>query len=149
MAEKESVMTHKPELLHGEFTEVDVSALSVPPSAHPLAKAHVALVQELARLNVPHYGMHPTPGEHEDVADYLVRIAQAMDRHLKEVGREVQANATCVKIDDGCFTGAFFAAIDGNATFEIDRCAEGIREECREAAWESSRYRTRFLGATR
>jgi len=140
-------MTHKPELLLGEFTEVYVASLSIHSTAHALAKAHIALVQELARLNVPHYGLDPTPGQHEDVADYLLRIAQAMDRHLKEVGREVQANATSVKIDAKCFDGAFVGAIDGNATFEIDRCAEALREEYRDASWRASPYRS--LGAVR
>jgi hypothetical protein len=141
-------MTHKPAPLLGEFTEVPVSALAIPPGAHSLAKAHFALVQELARLNVPHYSTDPTPDQHEDVADYLVRIAQAMDRHLKEVGREVQANATSVGVDAKCFDGVFLGAIDGNATFEIDRCAKTIREEHAEAAWTSSQYRNRFWRAT-
>lgn len=142
-------MTHKPPLLLGEFTEVDVAALAAPPNAHALAKAHVALVQELARLNVPHYGMYPTPAQHEDVADYLLRIAQAMDRHLKEVGREVQENATAITLDKGCFEGAFVGAIDGNATFECDRAAAALREEYRADGWGASRHRNRFLGATR
>jgi hypothetical protein len=126
---------HKPELLLGEFTEIPVSALAVPINAHPLAKAHFALVQELARLHVPHYGMHPTPDQHEDVADYLVRIAQAMDRHLKEVGRDVQDNAPGVKLDGKCFDGAFLGAIQGNATFEVDRAANAVREEYQEHSW--------------
>jgi len=137
----------KPDLLLGEFTEIPVSALAIPPTAHPLAKAHFALVQELARLNVPHYSTDPTPEQHEDVADYLIRIAQAMDRHLKEVGREVQANATCVKVDEKCFDGAFFGALDGFATYECDRAAQAIREEHRENAWHASPYRYRSLGA--
>lgn len=132
---------HKPEPLHGEFTEIPVTALAVPISAHPLAKAHFALVQELARLNVPHYSTTATPEQHEDVADYLLRIAQAMDRHLKEVGQEVQSNCT-VNIDlRGCFEHAFVAALDGNATFEIDRAARELREQHREEAWSGSRFR--------
>lgn len=141
--------THLPPPLLGEFTEVPIAALAIPPTAHPLAKAHFALVQELARINVPHYSDDPTPDQHEDVADYLLRIAQAMDRHLAEVGREAQANATGVKFDASCFTGAFVGAIEGNATYELDRAADAIREEHAEAAWNSSPYRNRFLGATR
>jgi hypothetical protein len=138
-------MTHKPELLHGEFTEIPVTALSVPINAHPLAKAHFALVQELARLNVPHYGMHPTPEQHEDVADYLVRIAQAMDRHLKEVGREVQANALGKHVDGKCFERAFLGAIEGNATFEIDQCAASLRDEIMDDVSSPSSYRNRTM----
>jgi hypothetical protein len=138
-------MTHKPPLLLGEFTEIPVASLALPPNAHPLAKAHVALVQELARLHVPHYGLHATPEQHEDVADYLIRIAQAMDRHLAEVGREVNRNAG-VSVDQAPFAGAFLGAIEGNATFECDRAAAAMREDAREASWWSSPYRNRFLG---
>ena len=138
---------HKPPPLLGEFTEIDVAALACPPNAGPLAKAHTALVQELARLHVPEYGTDPTPGQHEDVADYLLRVCQAMDRLVGEIRQEVQANATSVKLDDSCFRAPFVGAVDGMALFEIDRAATALREEYREAGWRASPYRA--LGAGR
>lgn len=142
-------LTNRNPPLLGEFTEIPVSALAIPPTAHSLAKAHFALVQELARLAVPHYSDDATPEQHEDVADYLLRIAQAMDRHIKEVGREAQANATAVKFDRTMFQDTFVKAIDGNELFELDRAATAMREEHREMNWRASPYRNRALGGWR
>jgi hypothetical protein len=95
---------------------------------NPIAVAYVAMLDELRVLAIPHLHVNPEPEEFEDVADFGLRVAQCMDRFWKSVGDEAQSNAMC-NLDMKCFTGTFVGALEGMATFELDREATALREE--------------------
>ena len=120
----------KPPIVRGTFTTLEVPPIAAAKTAHfnPIAKAHEALINELAFVAIPRIHVTPEAEEFEDVADYLLRTAAMFDRWLKMVGEEVQANAL-TRIDMNDFEGRFVGALEGNATFELDRCAQAVREE--------------------
>jgi hypothetical protein len=95
---------------------------------NPIAVAYAAMLDQLRVLAVPHIHVNPEPEEFEDVADFGLRVAQCMDRFWAAVGNEAQSNAT-YKLDMKCFSGAFVGALEGMATFELDREATALREE--------------------
>lgn len=113
--------------IRGTFVQIDMAVPEVV-ATHPLAKAQSAMVGELVRLAAPKLSVNPEPEDFEDVADYLLRAARIVDAFIKEVGLEVQSSAT-TRIDMKCFTDVLKDALEGNATFEIDRCAEVLRED--------------------
>jgi hypothetical protein len=128
----------------GEFTRIVVAQPDPTQPTNPIALAHAAMVGAIARVVCPQLDVSPQPEEFEDVADYLIRVAQAMDIWLTEIGEIAQSNATC-KLDKKCFTGIFEAAVDGFATFELDREAEVLREN--EAEYRQAARQHRTMGA--
>lgn len=127
--------------IRGEFVRIAVVAEAQPAnnvSANPFAQFHAALVGELARTVVPKLPINPEPADFEEVADYLIRMAQMFDRCLKAIGDEVDRNST-IALDKKVFDGMFFAAVDGQATFECDRAANTLREEHAEIEGEARR----------
>lgn len=127
------------------FEAVDLKAPPVPVRKDALAQAHFALVNELARIAVPHgFDAFPMPEQFEDVADYLVRLAQAFDRFLLLVGQEAQSNAS-VKMNMAMFTNRFASDLEGNTTFELDRAAADIRES--DAEYRTARRDGRTASA--
>lgn len=113
--------------LRGEFSNVP-SRLSSPTSGNPIARAHFAMIRELARMQVPSLGVNAAAEDFEAVADYLTRITSMFDVFLQDVGAEVKDCAPC-SVDMDCFAGKFFGAIDGFALFELDKCANEVRAE--------------------
>jgi hypothetical protein len=114
--------------IEGEFTQVSPSKLASPTSQNPIARAHFALIKELARMHVPSLSVSPTPEEFDDVADYLRRVTDLFDvSWLQPIGQEVQSNALC-SINTQMFCGQFVGAIDGNATHEIQAAREAAAE---------------------
>jgi hypothetical protein len=93
-----------------------------------IATAHREAVQVLSRLYVPYISPTPTPDQFRDVADFLIRWAQIADRVLKLVGEEAQSN-TSETLDMNIFDGHFLGAVEGNATFELERCAAAVEAE--------------------
>ena len=93
-----------------------------------IATVHREAVQALARLYVPHISVSPSADQFRDVADFLVHWARISDRLLKIVGEEAASN-TSERIDAAVFEGRFFGAIDGDATFELERCAAAVEAE--------------------
>lgn len=128
--------------LRGEFTQIpSASRLASPTSHNPLARAHYAMIRELARMQVPRIGTNDDPEDFEAVADYLLRVTPLFDRWLQAVGAEVKSNALC-RIDENMFSEQFYGAISGNATHELDCAAEAAREVQDEgadadAAWDA------------
>jgi hypothetical protein len=125
--------------LKGEFTKVDASKLASPTSSNPIAKAHFAMIRELARMRLPSIGVSATPEDFEDVADYLVRVTSMFDMFLQSVGEDVRSNALC-NIDLAQFSNQFAGAIDGNAVYELTCAAEAAREAQDEDADCDYRY---------
>jgi len=114
--------------LRGEFTQVPSSSkLASPTSRNPIAKAHYAMIRELARMHIPSYSVNATADEHDDVADYLQRLTSMFDIFMQSVGEEVKDNAL-YPIDMDCFAGKFYGAIDGFALHELKAAAETARE---------------------
>jgi hypothetical protein len=105
---------------------------------NPFAQLQAAYVLEIARLVVPTIGVNPHPEEFEDAADYLRRFVAVGDRFLKAFGEEISRKAT-VSMDMTAFEDAFLGAVDGFATFEIDKAASALREELAEAEIEIAR----------
>ena len=119
------------DVIRGEFEVIDnrVHIERKPVRRDPIGLSHAELVRELARMHVPQYTSYePEPSDHEDVADYLLRMAKLFDRHILAIGQEVKSQAVCVvNLDD--FTEPCERALSGNATFQADQCAEAVRDE--------------------
>jgi hypothetical protein len=109
-------------------TLIDVLSRANSGRHNPIATVHREAVQALARLYVPHISVSPSADQFRNVADFLVHWARISDRLLKIVGEEAKAN-TCETIDMRVFDGTFFAAIEGDAAFELERCAQAVEAE--------------------
>ena len=106
---------------------------------HPLARSHAVMVRELSTLHVPQFSHSPSPEQFEDVADYLLRLADIFDRHLKEIGVEASSNSITT-LDKSQFANQCRSALEGNATFQLDKGAEALRAE-REDYRDDTDYR--------
>jgi hypothetical protein len=93
-----------------------------------IATVHREAVQALARLYVPRLDVSPSPDQFRDLADFLTHWARISDRVLKIVGEEASSN-TSETIGMSDFTDSFVAAIEGNATFQLERCAQAVEAE--------------------
>ncbi len=99
--------------------------------AHPNNPFEIArrkLIAELARLPVPVVDVTPQPDQLHDVAEHVRAVAKAADGWLRVVGLEVKSNALS-RVDMSQFEGQFETAVDGWSIFEIEKCAEIIRDE--------------------
>lgn len=96
----------------------------------PIKAAHELLLTKLAALTdfTPRIGIDPSPRDFEDVNDYLCDAARIFDQWLAAVGVDIKANAPC-RIDDSVFKDRFLNAVEGEATAEITRCAERVKED--------------------
>jgi len=96
---------------------------------NPFEVARRTLIQALARMPVPRpIGSFPVPSDFEGIRDHLVEAASIFDSWLGAVGHQVADNASH-DVDMRVFEGAFTGAVEGNATFECDRCAEALIED--------------------
>ena len=93
-----------------------------------IATVHREAVQALAWLYVPHISVSPSPDQFRDVADFLLHWARIADRVLKIVGEEANSNTSEV-LSLSVFKDRFVAAIEGDATFELERCAQAVEAE--------------------
>ena len=111
---------------------------------NPIATVHREAVQALARLYVPHISVSPSADQFRNVADFLVHWARISDRVLKIVGEQAKSN-TCESLDMRAFTDQFFATLDGEACFELERCAQAVEaeEEAMGAAYADDEYEER------
>lgn len=109
---------------------------SFSPTRSPItiASALATFQAALGRVKpAPAPGINPSPSWFEAVADHAREIASLCDAFMGDVGFVVRDNAPC-NLDMRLFDRPFSDAIDGNATYEIERCAEVLREEHREVA---------------
>lgn len=105
-----------------------------PRSPVTVASAMQTARDALGRLTPPPApGMNPGPSWFEAVADHFRQVALIMNDWSGAVGYVVSDNAPC-NLDMRLFDTPFSDAIDGNATYELERCAEVLREEHREVA---------------
>jgi hypothetical protein len=126
--------------LEGTFTAIPPSSkLASPTSQNPIAKAHFAMIRELARMHVPQIGVSPEPEEFEDTADYLLRVAAVVDAFVREVGLEVKCNALCL-VDLKDFEGVLLNGMEGYCLASIDQAAEAAREAQNEGDAGDRRY---------
>lgn len=111
---------------------------------NPIATVHREAVQALARLYIPHISVSPSADQFRNVADFLVHWARISDRLLKIIGEQAQSN-TCETLDMRVFEGQFFGVIDGEACFELERCAQAVEaeEEACGAAYVDDEYEER------
>ena len=86
-----------------------------------------ALVNRLATLRPP-LTANATSTEVRALADHLLEIASAIDYYIGRVGRELAYNAPCA-IESGLFVDQLRGALEGNATFEINRVADILAED--------------------
>jgi hypothetical protein len=109
-------------------TLIDVLSRANSGRHNPIATVHREAVQALARLYVPHISVSPSADQFRDVADFLRHWAAISDRVLKIVGQEAASN-TSETIGMSDFTDSFVGAIEGNATFQLERCAQAVEAE--------------------
>jgi len=111
---------------------------------NPIATVHREAVQALARLYVPYVSVSPSADQFRNVADFLVHWAGISDRVLKIVG-DVARSHTTETLDMRVFDGRFFGGIEGDATFELERCAQAVEaeEEAMGAAYADDEYEDR------
>ncbi len=87
------------------------------------------LVKALVDMEVPApYGSWPEPEDHEAVKHHIRYASDVFDTWLRTIGEEVERNAYR-SIDMRCFTGKYAEAVDGWATYELDREVECLRED--------------------
>ena len=126
--------------LEGTFTQIPPSSrLASPTSKNPIAKAHFAMIRELARTHVPSISVSPEPEEFEDTADYLLRVAAVVDVFVREVGLEVKCNALSL-VDLNDFEGVMLNGLEGYSLHQIDQAAEAAREAQNESDAGDRRY---------
>jgi hypothetical protein len=96
----------------------------------PIKAAHELLLTKLAALTdfVPRISIDPNPSEFEDVETYIRDAVGFFDQWLSAIGNEIKANASC-RIDESVFKDRFLNAVEGEATAEITRCADRVRED--------------------
>lgn len=98
-------------------------------SANPFEAARLSLIQRLLQIKAPKaFGPFPLATDFLAVRDHLVDMVEAFDDWCETIGFRVQENTTCEAFDISCFNNTFSAAVDGNATFILEECAEDVRE---------------------
>jgi hypothetical protein len=110
-----------------------------------IATVHREAVQALARLYVPRLDVSPSPDQFRDLADFLTHWARIADRVLKIVGEEASSN-TSETLDMTTFDGRFFGGIQGEATFELERCAQAVEAEQEHEVYADDEYEERHVG---
>jgi hypothetical protein len=95
---------------------------------NPFEIARRRLISALARMPVPQaLGSFPVPSDFEAIRKHVLEAASICDDWLGSIGHQVSDNATC-NLDLRSFDAAFTGAVDGNATYEIEKAAETLCE---------------------
>ena len=90
-----------------------------------LELAHHALITRLAALRLPCIVGEADGADIRSLADHMIEIADGVDAYMEAIGHELAANSPC-RVDVTLFRRPVFAAIDGNALFEVHRVADRI-----------------------
>jgi hypothetical protein len=102
--------------------------LSPDKPANPFEQYRRTLLKAISEMRVPVIGSWPDAEDFEALRDHVRAVADAADVWLRSVGQEVESNITH-NLHKESFDGKFAEAVDGWSTYELDRCAEIIREE--------------------
>lgn len=99
-------------------------------SSNPFEAARLSLIKRLLQLKAPKaFGAFPLASDFLAVRDHLVDAVEAFDEFIENIGFQVQENTTCEAFDIRCFNDTFSAAVDGNAIFILEECAEDVRSQ--------------------
>jgi hypothetical protein len=111
---------------------------------NPIATVHREVVQAAARMYVPHISPSPSKDQFRDVADFLRNWGALGDRLAKIIGEVARSN-TAETLDMRVFDGPFLGGIEGQALFELERCAQAVEaeEEAIGAAYADDEYEER------
>src|SRR5580698_7899640 len=109
-------------------TLIDVLSRANSGRHNPIATVHREAVQALARLYVPHISVSPSADQFRDVADFFRHWAAIGGRVAKIIGETARSNTT-ETLDMRVFDGPFLGAIEGEALFELERCAQAVEAE--------------------
>lgn len=99
----------------------------------PLHKNIAECAARVSALSFPTLSRRATPAELEAAAEFLRELWRAVDPLIEAVGIEVSCRAY-IRSDLDCFQRQLEGALDGNATFVLERAAEREREMSREYA---------------
>ncbi len=106
-------------------------------SAWTINTAHSELIAKLAAIKPPAIPTFPEPEDLQLMAGHLRAVAIAVDTYVLAVGRECQSNVRS-SLDLSLFIGPLTNALDGNAIYEIECCAEEIADENEQ--YDKARY---------
>jgi hypothetical protein len=122
-------------------TLIDVLSRANNGRHNPIATVHREVVQAAARMYVPHISPSPSKDQFRNVADFLRNWAALGDRLAKIIGEVAQSN-TAETLDKRVFDGPFLGGIEGQALFELERCAQAVEaeEEAMDAAYADDEY---------
>lgn len=93
-----------------------------------LTDHHAILIQRLAGLQVPQIYGAADGNDIRALAAHLTEVADAVDAYVMAVGRLAKSECPCL-IDLDYFGGQLFAALQGNATFELNAAADDMDAE--------------------
>src|SRR5216684_2478892 len=107
----------------------DLAVTPILRSNNPFEAARLKLIASLLAMKAPAaYPSFPVPSDHAGVADHLREAAIIFDEWLATVGHQIRDNASN-DVDERVFEGAFTGAIEGNATWEVEKAAETLLDE--------------------
>ena len=98
------------------------------PTPDLIVQAHGALVAKLAVVRPSRIvGGFADESDLEARASHLMDVARIVDAYILALGHDVREN-TAEPIDLSDFTDQLVAALEGNATFQLSRAAQRLRE---------------------
>jgi hypothetical protein len=98
------------------------------PAIDPAVQAHDKLVKKLAAIPPNRIvGGYADEADLETRANHLIHIARIIDAYILALGRDVKDN-TSDGIDLADFTDQVIGALEGNATYQLARLAQRMRE---------------------
>jgi hypothetical protein len=101
--------------------------------SNPFETARLALIKRLLEMKAPKaFVSFPQPGDFQVIADHVRDASAIFDEWIASIGFQVADNAPN-DVDMRVFEDTFTAAIEGNATHEIEQVAELMIENRRAA----------------
>lgn len=98
------------------------------PAPDPAIQAHGLLVTRLAAVRPNQIkGGYADEVDFETRATHLMDLARIVDAYILALGRDVKDN-TSQPIDLADFADQVCAALEGNATYQLSRAAQCLRE---------------------
>jgi hypothetical protein len=94
----------------------------------PAVQAHDVLVKKITAVPPNRIvGGYADEADLETRASHLLNIARIVDAYILALGRDVKENiAHAIDLED--FTDQVIGAVEGNATYQLSRMAQRMRE---------------------